>query len=508
MAKTLFFLSEIKSTEAEKNNGVFPLEIWILLFQNLRPVFLNSVLRTCKLFNALAGSNSFFNLLLARDFPTTPQVQLTSRTQPPPEDAAYVKYQYLRSCRFHSSRANNLYELCLDLAFTQIKKFNFDFNDEPDLIFNVDRVSNRRLLEHINCMGNQLLLDILFERVHAWFVAKAKADVVSNNYLLSFFADYYDDRMRFQSRTTCNHSLMELAVTLNQVDFVKQNRLHLKYSKEEVGLAFHYGHLELVKELLMTVNLVELYDPLHHPLHDAIHENQVDVVEFVLLTQPIDDSILVFSANSAISDQCLDALKILLSHKPDINKFRYMHNGTLLHLACNRAQPKAGMLIANTYPELLDVDFHGYIEIAAAAGCRDLIQFFLEKVEDIPRYLRDHPGLHIRAAHAERPMAVEYLLDMGIDVDETYDGVTALYTAAMLGRLSVVQALVERDAKLTFVNEDGQTALDAARVHRHEPVIRYLTEVQYQQGKKRRADMPPAVDDKGDKEPDLKRQKR
>ncbi|POM78140.1 TKL protein kinase [Phytophthora palmivora] len=72
---------------------------------------------------------------------------------------------------------------------------------------------------------------------------------------------------------------------------------------------------------------------------------------------------------------------------------------------------------------------------------------------------------------------VEYLVDLGVDIDkQDSNGNTPLLLAARWGKLDVVQYLVEEGADIEIQNKSGRTPLIWAALNDHLDVVKYLVE--------------------------------
>jgi ankyrin repeat protein len=72
--------------------------------------------------------------------------------------------------------------------------------------------------------------------------------------------------------------------------------------------------------------------------------------------------------------------------------------------------------------------------------------------------------------------AVELLLEKGAEVDlqGTYEGFTALMTAASEGLVDIVRVLLEHGADPSLVDKDGDTAASFAQQNGHAEVVALL----------------------------------
>ncbi|MGC4070561.1 MAG: ankyrin repeat domain-containing protein [Polyangiaceae bacterium] len=100
--------------------------------------------------------------------------------------------------------------------------------------------------------------------------------------------------------------------------------------------------------------------------------------------------------------------------------------------------------------------------------------------------LSQQPGIDVAercrfllmAAEAGYTPGVQTLLKAGVPIDATDDhGQTALFHAAANGDLELLELLLYRGANLTRQNDEGRTALDAARECGRKTVIKRLEEV-------------------------------
>ncbi len=68
------------------------------------------------------------------------------------------------------------------------------------------------------------------------------------------------------------------------------------------------------------------------------------------------------------------------------------------------------------------------------------------------------------------------LLDSGANMDHPCDGETALFAAAKMGHIEVVQLLIEYGADLLKCNEHGVSPLDIARIKGNNTIVHILEE--------------------------------
>ncbi len=518
MTKARFFLTDLSQSSHKNDGGLIP-DVWSVVFQNLEPSFLNSVLRTCRLFNAIAGTNEVFNALLSRYYPVDERQEGVSSYE-------LFRSHYTRETSGLSRAARTLWDICYYEDVEQIEPFidrlpatnQFD----PDILFEVDANLNHLLVSHINRRDNQAIRDILFKRIYDWFLMQAKNKEWWSSFPLSLLTNQFTDSMTFAFETKKNHIIMDFAVALNQLSFIKQHSTHYTDTSSNKKPDFFqsaclFGHLEIVKYMLANGDPFRIMQGHHQdPLRHAVTGNQEEVVEFLLITHS--DKITNDMMNSAIClaivKDHITLLELLLSHlamrvvagEIVISDFTHNDGNTILDLACNGAKSEAGKLIDKTFPELLNADRDGYISSVCASGCTELIEYFLSEIDDIQQYLQAHPEFLVNAA-ASNSKAVTYLLDMGAPIDGRDDiGDTALHAATVNNHLAVVQLLVQRGADLSLRNAGNLTALQLAKTNKDDSIALFLMDAQFSRGRKRKAEAQPVVEDV--QEPDHARPRR
>jgi ankyrin repeat protein len=470
----------------------YPLEIWSMIFQHLEPSFLNSVLRTCFSFNELVSSNLIAYPLLNRFYPTA---QLTANLS----SFSLFKQLYSENNEGLSRPARTLRDLCLYHDLAQIEKFTF----EPDILFEIDK-NQETVLAHINRLNRQDIRDLLFKKIHTWFEMNAKNKDWWDALPISLLLHSYPDSKTYRYQTNKKFILMDFAVTLNQLAFIKQNdvlftetdRPHSE-NRSYFDTACLYGHLSIVKYILIRGLPNNHFN--RKSLAQAVIGNQEEVVEFLLITHSnyITPGMITNAAYHAAKDDRLAILELLLMHVTDIRQCQYGDNDTLLNLACKSGQLNAAKLIVNLFPELLDDDeeFDSYVSDAAEAGCHEIIEFLMSYEEDIPTYISNYSYLLLDASASGNANTVTYLLDIGAQINGVNDkGEAAIHVATLQNHLPVVKVLVQRGADMRLTNGSGKTALDLARTNEDNSIALYLMDEQYKRGRKRKAEAAPNVE--------------
>jgi len=115
---------------------------------------------------------------------------------------------------------------------------------------------------------------------------------------------------------------------------------------------------------------------------------------------------------------------------------------------------------------------------AAIAGCGNVVEYLLKKGANV--HCADEFGrtaLHAAASKGD-VKAVRALIEYGAEVDEVRprdeDGNTALLLAAAEGHKDVVKFLPDKGANAHYINHCGDTALQQAKIYKHENVVKLL----------------------------------
>ena len=117
---------------------------------------------------------------------------------------------------------------------------------------------------------------------------------------------------------------------------------------------------------------------------------------------------------------------------------------------------------------------------AAAAGNGNVVEYLLKKGADV--HHADEFGrtaLHAAASKGD-VKAAKALIEYGAEVDEVKprdeDGNTALLLAAAEGHMDVIKSLLDKGANAHYINHCGDTALQQAKIYKHESVVKLLGE--------------------------------
>ena len=116
------------------------------------------------------------------------------------------------------------------------------------------------------------------------------------------------------------------------------------------------------------------------------------------------------------------------------------------------------------------------INIAASIGDVDLVQGLLEQGADINEAYNGFTALHTAAGSGHFTL-VQYLLEQGADKEKAIDdGATPLYIAAAQGHLAVVKSLLKYGADMDKADDEGESPFFTASQNGHLPVVQYLLE--------------------------------
>ena len=362
MTKARFFLTQLDNKAILNDGGLLP-EIWNIIFSKLEPSFLNSVLRTCKVFNALASSDIVMNITLSHFDVFEPKRDKS--------DSAYdvLKKLYAHNLDPLPAPEKKLLTLCLYLDFPQIKKFQY----KPDFLFlrslslkNSNPVSLATL---INRQQNQELRDLVFKRINDWFILYAKSKAYWDVFPFSFIWDYYTDDILYHAENSQHFRLLDFAITLNQLSFIREHANYLYLNRRPrkciyynlIDFACSNGHVEIVKYLLalfsqedsnLQSNITE------HYLFSAIKGNHKELTVFLLskLKHPLAQWDELTIIRHVVDDGCLAALEAILDNiiSDQVPKLFASTPNKLLEFAIHNDHPKAAALIIEKLPELLN----------------------------------------------------------------------------------------------------------------------------------------------------------
>lgn len=153
------------------------------------------------------------------------------------------------------------------------------------------------------------------------------------------------------------------------------------------------------------------------------------------------------SAHPRIAGVQLALLDVLIDGGAKIGSFD--HNGGIVRSCLANGCPEAAVHLVNRGATLDNL--YG----AAGLGRIDVMQRLFAGASQ-----KEKEGAMMLAAECDRPAAVLYLLDNGVDIAAS-DGMTALHWASANGNLALMQQLIDRGASLEALNEYGGTVLSS-----------------------------------------------
>ena len=237
------------------------------------------------------------------------------------------------------------------------------------------------------------------------------------------------------------------------------------------------------------------------------------LIEIILGSEDISQSILDLSLRLAAGGGHLDTVEKLLQHKADVNAVNRLDNNTAFHMAAenghldvmerllqekidvnavdNKSRTAFQMAVENGHLDVVermlqekidvnavDSDGRTAFYMAADNGHLDVVEILLQQKLDV-NAANIHYGKTALYAAAENGHldVVKRLLQERIDISthNGYYGKTALYAAAKNGYLDVVERLLQENSNINAVDKyHGKTALQAATENGHFDVVRKL----------------------------------
>lgn len=477
---------------------LIPAEIWIMILQHIEPIFLQNVMLVCRDFHSYICSDAFFKLPLNNYYPDS----LATAT-PAQNMYTLFKQRYIEETQSLTKSARKLLDLISYQDLAQINLMNFD----PEVL--LEKTNGATLLFYLNKKRNQAMRNLVFEKIHRNLEKAAEIKANANSDFISLLLGicYYKPEMLFAYKTKkYKYSIKDFAIALNQLDFIKKNWGQFKkrhshtHALPYFSAVCFYGHIELAMHFLVKENPLAVLPTKEEedPLVAAVQGDNVEMVDFLLTTQRNNffPPTIERAALCAVDDQKLDILELFLMDA-DITEYVY----TLLVHACKEKQTAAGKLIYRTCEKdqtLLEAfppfASQHLLSVAACAGSCDLVEYLLNKENDIPRFLIEHPELLMDAIESDSIETLQYLLHMGADPNSIDEDATALHIAAECGNLPAAELLLQAGADISAINNDGETAFELAKENQHEKLAHFLLKKQWQQSKKRKAEEPISTD--------------
>lgn len=346
-----------------------PQEVWMLIFSNLEPCFLNDILNTSKFFNLMAKSNLTIGPKLLRYFPEMTDAQITKSFSTENACITLFSNNYTRklSC-IKSSLSRQLFTFILEEDIDQIKKLKISgkqfFNmlcekdiDGNDMLFHLNKINNQNLNNFIiaQYLTSKSLSFILFlpnnPRLINYLSYLPKA-ILEN--ILDFFelaaalninncVEYFDliphfsdkDARVIAASTILEKSLLQ-ATRFGHNNIVK----HILTRVDEITLsisvndnlletedlfynAIKYNHIEVVKSFLglypLHISLTDIINALEH----SVKFDRRNIAELLLTTIPDDynSTYLQYSALLGVQFGSLSSLESVLKRFPELKRY-------------------------------------------------------------------------------------------------------------------------------------------------------------------------------------------
>lgn len=149
-----------------------------------------------------------------------------------------------------------------------------------------------------------------------------------------------------------------------------------------------------------------------------------------------------------------------------------------LHLAALRNQMDVMELLIGSGAIVDSLtSFHATpLHLACSKGHREAVQYLVSNGADVKqRDMYGYSPLHVALQHGKIDVAEDLLL-FGVDIDyKKFDGKTALHVAAEAGRIESVKWLIEQGARTTVKDEKGNTFIFGAVRRNRLSLVRFLT---------------------------------
>ncbi len=120
------------------------------------------------------------------------------------------------------------------------------------------------------------------------------------------------------------------------------------------------------------------------------------------------------------------------------------------------------------------------VALATYFGQIEIARFLLMNGAD-PGLCASNPSKvnALHAAVAKQNLALcELFISKGVNVNTPQaQNISPLHSAAHRGNLQLVRLLVENGADVNFKSDEGKTAIDFARIDRHQAVVDYLSQI-------------------------------
>ncbi|XP_065221925.1 uncharacterized protein LOC135846641 [Planococcus citri] len=249
-------------------------------------------------------------------------------------------------------------------------------------------------------------------------------------------------------------------------------------------LASSRGHEEMAEILIRNKADVNIVNCVGTPLHIAAAKGHVNIVKLLLengaeMLEDAEDRCLPLEL--AVSYSQLDAVKILLQHKPtDMNVKGNFNDWTLLHYASEKDNLEMVEYLVSKGCNIRAKSSSSEkpIHIAAREGLKDIVEFFLSKGLKVDgRGMQNKTVLHY-ASSKNGSQVVKFLISKGADVNVRDDvGITPLHEAVACGSkdaVAVVNILLDYGANVTHATNHGLTPLHTATWKRSTEIVNVL----------------------------------
>ncbi len=321
------------------------------------------------------------------------------------------------------------------------------------------------------------LFETLVETMFPGLSSKMKwYDVVPGSLCVTFTApnEYEEALISLTKEKLSFIRLMGIVrVAINGNDILQESE-DKTYSFETALLkASSIGNIEAVAFLLYEkeVSITHLDKNNQNGLMIAIENNHIEIVQLLLNAQ-VNPNHQRFDGNTPLHIACYKGytpLAIMLLDFGADPTISNENNQTPILSAIRGKMSEVVKMIARKLPKH---QIPSAILLSCRLGYSDIISFLLQCI--------DPPGsiIHLHCANGELPLVVEHVVQFNEDVNSTLVlGITPLMIASSCGHFEVVDCLVQANANINCVDQDGYTPLAYAITGSNSlPVIECLLE--------------------------------
>ena len=282
-----------------------------------------------------------------------------------------------------------------------------------------------------------------------------------------------------------NHALIEASYRGN-LDVVKELvKMGLpvnhtsKINYTALMFAAQEGHLDIVKYLIENGADIKVKGKSNFTAFmAAASAGQMDVVKF-LVDIGADISVKSTSGWTALfyvaQDGNNELLKFLIDKGIDVNAIS--KNGyNALMAAADYGQNETVKILIDKGVNISLKDTDGYDALLGAVekGHLETVKLLIENGASLKTKTISNFTPLMTAANTGKTQVVKYLLSLGVEIDETNNGWTALFYAATKGYLDTVQLLVNSGANLNHRSPKGRNLIIETAYKGHTAVVEYL----------------------------------